>query len=133
VHRERERVDGQVARTEGAGNFRAPAGRLFRPEHLAHGIAGNRPDELLFLRLIRVPLDGFQNFVRHLGAVLMAHVAGQLRVADVEMRFIDDDISLSAGLTVVDAAGETAPETDGDARRMKSTSSWHWNQPGHIS
>lgn len=91
VHRERERVDGEVAVADGAGDFLAASRGLFRAGNLAHRITGERPDELLFLRLIRVALDCLADLVSHLGAVLVAHVAGQRGVADVEMRFIDDD------------------------------------------
>ena len=91
VHRERERVDGEIARADGAGDPLTAVGRLFRPEDLAHRITRERPDELLLFRLIGVSVDGLEDFVGHLSAVLVANVAGQLRVADIKMRLIDDD------------------------------------------
>ena len=90
VHGERERMDGQIARADGVRDLLAPVGRLLRPEDLTQRITRQRPNKLLLLGLIGIALDGLQDFVGHLRAVLVANVTGQLCVSDVEMRFIDD-------------------------------------------
>ena len=126
VHRERERVDGEIAGADGVGDLLAAVGRLFRPEDLAHRIAGERPDELLLLRLIGVPLDGLEDFVGHLGAVLVANVAGQLRVADVEMRLIDDDDLLQRRPGRGRLGGQGAQGSKQDEAQQGGDSQEHW-------
>ena len=97
---ERVGVDDQVAVADRLLQLLPPLGRLPLPEDLLHRPAGERPNELLFLGLAAVLLDGVQHPVGHFGAILMDHFPNPRGIADVEVRLVDDHHVLQPGAVV---------------------------------
>ena len=66
-------------------------GRLSGPQDLGHGPASQGPGELLVRRQRTALIDEFQSLVGHGRPIALHHPAGEVGVADIEVRLGNDD------------------------------------------